>query len=175
MNELDSWARRAALGDADAFELLCGALQQDVWRYCCRILGDRDLAEEAAQDAFMRAVRGIRRFRGDAPIKVWMLVLAKRAAFDMLRRERRHRTVNVDAPDVPVASGVDAVDTHELIQALPLDMRHAFVLTQVLGLPYAEAASITGCAIGTIRSRVYRAREQLVAAMTDDTTSEVCR
>ena len=149
-------AAQAAKGDGRAFEAVCRALQDDVWRYCYALTGDRELAGEAAQETFLRSVRAIRRFRGEAPVRVWYLTLARRATAEVLRRTRR-------ASWVPVGAAVEA---QLLVEQLPAELRQAFVLTQVLGLSYAETASVMGCAVGTVRSRVYRARERLVAAWT---------
>lgn len=162
----DAAAALAARGDAEAFETLCRLLQDDVWRYCWALLGDPALAEEAAQETFVRAVKAIRRFRGDCPARVYLLVLARRSCASLLRREQRHaRTRPLQPGDEPaVGSPGGAVETALLLQSLHVDLRQAFILTQVLGLSYAEAAAVCGCPIGTVRSRIYRAREQLVAA-----------
>jgi DNA-directed RNA polymerase specialized sigma24 family protein len=71
-------ARRAARGDGDAFELLCRRLQDDVWRYCRALSGDHEVALEAAQETFLRLVSAILRFRGDGPVRVFVLVIARR-------------------------------------------------------------------------------------------------
>jgi RNA polymerase sigma-70 factor (ECF subfamily) len=134
--DIEAVARRAAAGDAPAFEALCRALQDDVWRYCYALVGDRELAFEAAQETFLRAVTAIRRFRGDAPVRVYILVLARRAAAEVLRRERRHRDARAYdvEPERPEASGGGAVEVVQLVNALPEDLRQAFALTQLVGL-----------------------------------------
>ena len=165
--DIDAAARQAACGDASAFEAVCRALQDDVWRYCYALAGDRELAFEAAQETFLRAVTAIRRYRGEAPVRVYVLVLARRAVAEVLRRERRHRDAR--AHDVeperaqPCTSG--AVEVAQLVNELPADLRQAFALTQVVGLSYEQAAEVAGCKVGTIRSRVFRSRERLVAAL----------
>ena len=88
----DAAAALAARGDGDAFATLCHLLQDDVWRYCQGLLGDAELAEEAAQETFVRAVRAIRRFRGDAPARLYLLTLARRSCGAVRRRESRHRS-----------------------------------------------------------------------------------
>ena len=70
MTSLEAAARRAAKGDGQAFEAVCRVLQDDVWRYCYALAGDRELAAEAAQETFLRSVRAIRHFRGEAPVRV---------------------------------------------------------------------------------------------------------
>lgn len=168
--ELDDRARAAAAGDRAAFEALCRALQGDVWRYCRALGADDELAAEAAQDTFLRLVGAIRRWRGDAPVRVYTLVLARRAVAEAIRRERRHRdraAAGAD-PDRPVPGGQGGVELTALVDALPDDLRQAFVLTQVLGLSYEQAAEVADRPIGTIRSRVFRARDRLVRALQAD-------
>ena len=163
----DAAAALAARGDGEAFETLCRALSDDVWRYCHALLADTHLAQEAAQETFVRAVTAIRRFRGDAPARVYFLVLARRACAAVLRREQRHTGHDpIHAGVEPAAPGHPGrVELDLLLDDLPDDLRQAFVLTQVIGLPYDHAATVADCPIGTIRSRVYRARERLIAGL----------
>jgi len=167
VNSLEAAARRAAEGDGQAFEAVCRALQDDVWRYCYALAGDRELAAEAAQETFLRSVRAIRRFRGEAPVRVWYLTLARRATAEVLRRTRREPMVPAGAVVEQLVPG-PSVEAQLLVEQLPAEQRQAFVLTQVLGLSYAEMASVMGCAVGTVRSRVFRARARLVAAWTGE-------
>lgn len=165
-DDLDRVARRAAAGDRAAFASLCRACEDDVWRYCCAVTGDPELGREAAQETFVRAVTAIGRFRGDGPVRVWLLVLARRACAGVLRRERR-APVPAPVPDNVMVTADDSgrLALLDLVGALPVELRQAFVLTQVLGLPYQRAAEVSRCRVGTIRSRVYRARARLVAAL----------
>jgi RNA polymerase sigma-70 factor, ECF subfamily len=164
---LEADARRAARGDAPAFERVCRALQGDVWRYCRAVLGDDEPALEAAQDTFLRATTAIRRYRGEGEVRIWMMVLARRACAAVVRQQVRDRALLDGAPlhDAPAPSAAHSrVEFATLLAALPFDQRQAFVLTQALGLSYAEAAQVAEVAVGTIRSRVFRARERLVEA-----------
>lgn len=162
---LEHAARAAAAGDAAAWERLCTAICDDVWRYCWAIVGDHDLADDATQETFARATTAIRRFRGDAPVRAWFFVLARRSVADTLTRHRRVIDLTESLPEpLHPAPPAGQVETTMLIESLEPDVREAFVLTQLVGASYAEAAEIAGCPIGTIRSRVFRARNQLVAA-----------
>lgn len=165
--ELDGYGHAAARGDGAAFATLCAELAEPVWRYCHALAGDRELAFEGAQETFLRLVSAIRRYRGDGHVRVYTLVLARRAVAEVLRRERRHahRVAEGASPDGGVADAAGAVELSALVTALPPPLREAFVLTQVTGLSYEQAAAAAGCAVGTIRSRVFRARERLVAAL----------
>lgn len=165
---LDQVARAAARGDGDAFEAVCRGLAGDVWRYCLALAGDPELARDAAQDTFLRLVTAIRRYRGDGPVRVYTLVLARRAVAAALQRERRHRDRRAPEVESSAPDALGAVELDGLVAALPGDMRQAIVLTQLVGLSYEEAAEVAGCAVGTIRSRVFRARARLVAALHEE-------
>ena len=171
MTSLEAAARRAAKGDGQAFEAVCQVLQDNVWRYCYALVGDRELAAEAAQETFLRSVRAIRRFRGEAPVRVWYLTLARRATAEVLRRARREPGVERGWPVEEVVPG-PSVEAQLLVEQLPAELRQAFVLTQVLGLSYAETARVMGSAVGTVRSRVFRARARLVAAWTGEPSQQ---
>ena len=165
---IDAAAALAARGNDDAFEVLCSLLNDDVWRYCSAVIGDPELAADAAQETFVRLVTAIRGYKGQGPARVYTLVIARRSCAAVLRTNARHRRDRALAPQhvpvVPTEAG--AVDTRLLLDQLPVDQRQAFVLTQLLGLPYAGAAQVAGCPVGTVRSRVFRAREQLVDLLT---------
>ena len=171
MTGLEAAARQAAKGDGQAFEAVCRALQDDVWRYCYALAGDRELAAEAAQETFLRSVRAIRRFRGEAPVRVWYLTLARRATAEVLRRARREPSVAAGSAVEELVPG-PSIEAQLLVEQLPAELRQAFVLTQVLGLSYAETARVMGCAVGTVRSRVFRARARLVAAWTGEPSEQ---
>lgn len=170
--EQQQLALRAARGDGAAFELLCRCLQPDIWRYCSALSGDPDIAMEAAQETFLRAVTAIQRFRGDAPVRVWLLVIARRSVRDATVRQRRAPRGRLTDRDAAVPAATGAVELAWLIADLDEPMRQAFVLTQVLGLSYEEAATVAGTRLGTIRSRVYRARERLIASLSDTELDE---
>src|SRR5215207_4654769 len=140
-------------------------------RYCYALVGDQELASEAAQETFLRSVSAIRRFRGEAPVRLWFLTLARRASGQVLRQARRRPPTAGWAPAEEAHPG-PSVEAQLLVAQLPAELRQAFVLTQVLGLSYAEAARVMGCAVGTVRSRVFRARARLVAAWTGEPSQQ---
>ena len=160
---LEAVAARAATGDGEAFEVLCRSLNDEVWRYCRALTGDDDLAFEAAQETFVRLVPAIRRFRADSPVRPFVLTIARRCVAACLRSTAKHRAAPLSsAPEPAAPDHARSVEAALLVSELPEDLRDAFVLTQLLGLPYEQAASVCGCPVGTIRSRVYRARERLI-------------
>lgn len=167
---LTALARRAQTGDREALASFVEHSQVDVWRYCAYLTDSRS-ADDVTQDTFVRAIGSMHRFRGDGDAKVWLLSIARRAAADHLRARNRRRDL-VERLRVGVASddaigASSSVEMTELLAGLDADRRDAFVLTQVLGLSYDEAAHVCRCPIGTIRSRVARARADLVSAIDD--------
>jgi len=163
MTDLDQLAGAAQLGDPVALAAFVRATQADVWRFCAYLAG-RDDADDLAQDAYVRALRALPAWRHDAPARVWLLAIVRRTVADHHRRNRRRRRLTPPAPPLATVdrSGEHAV--RALIAGLEPDRRAAFVLTQVLELRYDEAAEICGCPVGTIRSRVARARDDLIQA-----------
>ncbi|MBN9113080.1 MAG: sigma-70 family RNA polymerase sigma factor [Pseudonocardia sp.] len=167
-------ALAAAGGDRAALDEFVRTTRDDVRRFLCHLAGPAE-ADDLLQDTYLRAVRSLPRFTGEGPARAWLLAIARRAAADAVRTAvRRPRTSGVDDWDAVAARGArvsaadEAVLVSVLVAALEPDRRDAFVLTQVLGLGYAEAAQVCDCPVGTIRSRVARAREDLVAALEPD-------
>ncbi len=155
----------AADGDRLALSAFVRATQSDVWRFCAHLV-DRDAADDLTQEVYLRAMRSIPTFRGDSRARTWLLAVARNVAVDEIRRRQRHRRLAAphhrDTPDA-----TDAVAVQHLIAELPLPRREAFVLTQLLGFNYQDAARAAGVPVGTIRSRVARARQSLLAALDD--------
>jgi RNA polymerase sigma-70 factor, ECF subfamily len=172
VDELERYAADAAAGDPLAAAALVRATQADVWRLCAA-LGDRDSADDLTQETDLRAFGSLHRFEGRSTLRTWLLAIARRVCADALRARRRRPTlVRVEPADVEVGDGVDRVGERaavgDLLTRLAADRREAFVLTQVAGLSYSEAAEVAGVPVGTIRSRVARARGDLVAALGED-------
>src|SRR5680860_1279674 len=157
-------------GDELALRQFIAETQHDV-STLCRYMGDRDNADDLAQDTYARAIASLHRFRADGPAKHWLLTIARRACADAtrkrIRRRRLEQRVTGLARDDLTTPATDAFrpEWAELLDRLDDDRRAAFVITQLTGLRYDEAAEVLGVPIGTIRSRVSRAREQLVAAL----------
>lgn len=118
-------------------------------------------------------MRGLVTYRGDAPARAWLFAVARHVAGDWLRSRMRRPATPTDTL-ATLALGRDPhdftaeVELRALIATLPLERREAFTLTQVIGLSYDEAAAVLDCPIGTVRSRVFRARAELLAAMTSE-------
>lgn len=160
---------RAALTDPQAADDLIRAMQPEV-RRLCRSLTDADSGDDVAQEAFLRVLSALPGFRYETTVRIWVLSIARRTAMDHLRRTVRRRRLSALARSRHVeehGSISSSVEVEELLSQLRPERRAAFVLTQLLGLPYEEAAVILEVPVGTIRSRVSRARNDLVALLED--------
>ncbi len=172
MDTLTRLALAARAGDRAALDQLVEGAYEQVWRLCGRLV-DEQCADDLAQDAFLRAVRAMPTFRAEASARTWLLAIARNTCMDELRtRTRRRRR---DAALVAAGAGrhdhtTDAghrVGVTDMLARLAPGRREAFVLTQLLGLSYDEAAQVCDCPPGTIRSRVARARADLLDALSD--------
>ncbi|MGM1060687.1 sigma-70 family RNA polymerase sigma factor [Saccharothrix sp. Mg75] len=177
-DEVTRWALDARSGDRAALERFVRATQRDVWRFVAH-LADVGLADDLAQETYARALPSLRRFAGRSSARTWLLVIARRVVIDHIRMAQVRPRLSsgadwtYEADRRTVDTGFEAtVELGMLLDALDPDRREALVLTQVLGLPYAEAAEVVGCPVGTIRSRVARAREDLIHAAGDDEATE---
>lgn len=168
MDDLTRSALLARDGDRVALERFVRASQADVWRLAAHLV-DRGAADDLTQEVYERALKALPSFRGDSSARTWLLSIARRTCIDtirsrtrMRRREDRLRRAAVDQALVPETH---ATELDELLDGLDPERRTAFVLTQLLGYSYADAAEVCGCPVGTVRSRVSRARQDLVVAL----------
>jgi RNA polymerase sigma-70 factor (ECF subfamily) len=162
--DLARYLEAAVHGDDAALAALVRATQPQVWRVCTT-LGSPGLEEDLVQETYLRAVRALPSYRGEAPVRAWLLSIARNVCADHVRRRGRQsrllRRLQMEAVGGDVELAPTAV-VDDLVRRLDPDRREAFVLTQLSGLSYAEAAEALGCPIGTIRSRVARARSDLL-------------
>ena len=174
--------RRAQRGDPDAFEQLMTPLEQMIWRVCWHYTGDREAASDCGQDTMVRVWRGLEKYHGDCAFETWVYRVAANCCLDWLRKKKRDRSESMEemrdrgfdpadlAPgtEARVLAAEEQAQLREAIAALPEDQREALVLTQLEGVPYAEAAKIAGVSEGTVKSRVSRAREKLKELLAGD-------
>jgi RNA polymerase sigma-70 factor (ECF subfamily) len=176
-----TWALAARSGDQEAVENFVRALHRDVRRFVTHLGADPQAADDLAQDTFLRALGSLHRFEGRSSARTWLLSIARRAVIDSYRHaSARPRLADTDdwqvAAECAQERGLpgfdDGIALAELLEALPDERREAFVLTQLLGLPYAEAAALSNCPVGTVRSRVARARASLAQSLDDAERAE---
>jgi RNA polymerase sigma-70 factor (ECF subfamily) len=164
-------ALAARAGDAGALAALVRGTQAEVWRLTAALV-DPGAADDLTQETFLRAFRALPGFEGRSSVRTWLLGIARRACADHLRAVVRRRRLDARLAaqaytDIPHPDPAHRLGTHDLLRRLSEERRTAFVLTQVLGLSYAEAAAVEDVPIGTIRSRVARARDDLIRAVTE--------
>jgi RNA polymerase sigma-70 factor (ECF subfamily) len=174
--------QRSQAGDTRAFELLVIKYQRRIQRLIARMVRDPGLVEDIAQETFIRAYRALGQFRGDAQFYTWLYRIAVNTAKKSLLEMRRDPLVLVHAfkdddadetsgpdpepstmetPEVLLASRELAAMVNAAMEALPEDLRQAITLREIEGLSYEDIAEIMQCPIGTVRSRIFRARESI--------------
>jgi RNA polymerase sigma-70 factor, ECF subfamily len=178
---------RSKQGDLAAFNALVEQYQRTLYNLCLRMLGSSEAAEDAAQDAFIAAFRAIDRFRGGVEasgrslgFRSWLFRIGVNACYDELRRRRSRPALSLDEPrgeggrppDIADRGPIldEVVQTAELgsliqdgLSSLPSEQRLAVVLCDVQGMDYAEIAQVMGTSLGTVKSRINRARSRLRA------------
>jgi RNA polymerase sigma-70 factor (ECF subfamily) len=160
-------ALRAGAGDPHAVADFVAATSRRIWRLCAALV-DPGSADDLTQETYLRAVRSLPGYRGDSDPVPWLQTIARRVCADEVARRQRARrtTTRLRAERVlEAAEPALGVDVADALDRLAPERRRAFLLTAVAGVPYAEAAEICGCAVGTIRSRVARARGELGDAL----------
>lgn len=172
---LTGLAIAAGRGDRVALDRFVRATQREVWRLVAH-LSDVRVADDLTQETYLRAIPSLARFAARSSARTWLLSIARRVVVDHIRASRsRPRAARTDdwvqaadqrqvAVHAAAAGFEDIVELGVLLDALDPERREALVLTQVLGLTYAEVAEVCGCPVGTVRSRVARARDDLERA-----------
>lgn len=162
-DQLRHFLAAAAEGDNRALGELVRETQPMVWRVCTA-LGSPGEEGDLVQETYLRAMRSLRTYRGEAPVLAWLLAVARNVcADDVRRRQRRRRLMDRLTSEAREHHAPAHQMVGDLVDQLDDDRREAFVLTQYVGLSYEEAAAVLGCPVGTVRSRVSRARGDLAA------------
>jgi RNA polymerase sigma-70 factor, ECF subfamily len=168
-------------GDPRAFGELVGRHERRIYGLCLRILGNREDAEDAAQEAFLSALRRASSFRQAAAFSTWLYRIAVNAATDQARRRGRARVTQLGPDDagMAVAPGSElgevvasAVAVQTALTRIPEEFRVAVVLCDLYRVPYADAAQILEVPVGTVKSRVFRGRVALAERLGDPPTRE---
>jgi RNA polymerase sigma-70 factor (ECF subfamily) len=151
-------------GDLVAFEGLVRMYQGPVFRFLRNLLGDASLAEDVAQETFIRAYERRASFRFDSGWSTWVFQIARNAGLDAVRsRTRRLRLVERLMPSPPRTDPTARVELDEALASLSPKLREALLVVEVLGLTYREAADVLRAPEGTVKSRVFQARQRLLA------------
>jgi RNA polymerase sigma-70 factor (ECF subfamily) len=170
VDQLTSLLLDARDGDREAFAAAIQIADPPVRRFVTALI-DCDEVDDTVQDTFIRAWHSLGRYRVEASGQTWLLAIARRACADVVRtRRRRRRLVERCRAEQSTSVEPGPEETSalmDLVRALPCDRSEAFVLTQLIGLSYAEAAQVCSVPIGTIRSRVARARDELIVQHRD--------
>ena len=158
---------RARGGDVDAFVALIGRHDRELRALAYRILGDRHAMDDALQEAYTRAFRALPSFRGGSALRTWLYRIVHNACVDELRRSRRESVAveQVAAAESVEGAAIARVDLATALARLPVDLRAIVLLVDAGGLDYAEAAEVLGISVGTVGSRLNRARAALRATL----------
>jgi RNA polymerase sigma-70 factor, ECF subfamily len=176
---------RTVAGDQAAFELLVIKYQRRIERLIGRMVRDVDLVEDIAQETFIRAYRALHQFRGDAQFYTWLYRIAVNTAKKFLLELKRDPTITqaamqssddedetfysrnesitYETPESVLAAKEIAVAVNAALEALPEDLRQALTLREIDGMSYEDIAELMNCPMGTVRSRIFRAREAVSA------------
>lgn len=165
-------------GDKQAFDMLVAKYQRRLMRLLSRIVHDQTEAEDVVQETFIKAYRALRHFRGESAFYTWLYRIGINTAKNFLATQGRRTptSTEIDAeqaeifadsehlrdmntPESMLASKQIAQTVNAAMEALPLDLRTAIALREIEGLSYEEISAIMACPIGTVRSRIFRARE----------------
>jgi RNA polymerase sigma-70 factor (ECF subfamily) len=176
---------RTVAGDQRAFELLVIKYQRRVQRLIGRMVRDVDLVEDIAQETFIKAYRALHQFRGDAQFYTWLYRIAVNTAKKFLLDLKRdptvtqsalqssddddetfypgHESTTSETPETELAAKEIAREVNAALEALPNDLKQALTLREMDGMSYEDIAEIMNCPMGTVRSRIFRAREAVSA------------
>jgi RNA polymerase sigma-70 factor (ECF subfamily) len=160
---------RVAQGDHDAFTDVMRIHESRVFAVCLRVLGDRELALDAAQETFLTAFRKAGQFKGDSALGTWLYRIAVNTCYDMIRRSKRRpfepMPEHLDPSDAGAEEMIESAgmrpDILRALAALPVEFRAAIVLSDVEGLALPDVALALGVPVGTVKSRVFRGRRLL--------------
>jgi RNA polymerase sigma-70 factor, ECF subfamily len=178
---------RAKRGEVSAFEMLVVKYQRRIERLVGRMVRDTDLVQDIAQETFIRAYRALPQFRGDSAFYTWLYRIAVNTAKKALVEKKRDPLVfegamvstedgeepsrveneltDGETPETVLAGRQVAATVNAAIDALSEDLRQAIVLREIEGLSYEEIADVMNCPIGTVRSRIFRAREAIAVKL----------
>jgi RNA polymerase sigma-70 factor, ECF subfamily len=165
--------RKAQHGDERAFSIIVRAYETPIFNYVLRLVGDRALAEDLTQEVFLRVYQGLPRFSLRCKFTTWLFQVTKNRVLDELRANDRRPRAVVALEDVPPLEAIDApVERVEAIdalwravEALNVDLKMALLLRDIVGLSYTEIADSLEITLATVKWRIFKAREEVQAAL----------
>lgn len=179
--------RRAQKGDSSAFEMLVTPHEQMLWRVCWHYTHHQEDAADCLQETMLKAWRGIKAYRGECSLSTWLYRIASTVCLDFLRKQKRlPETESADelaedegftpvddspTPDEAVIRQESADNIRAAIDALSADMRTVIILYALQGMQYEEIAEVTRTSVGTVKSRISRARQKIAKYLTDGNNS----
>lgn len=176
--------RRAQKGDSDAFEALISPYERRIYALCLRMLSHHEDAQDAAQDAMIRLYNGLSSYRKEAALSSFIYRVTTNVCLDQLRKRKVRAGESLDAlaqegfsptddaptPEAALLQGERSAALSRAIDRLPEEMRAALVLREIHQRSYEEIAQALSIGVGTVKSRLYRAREKLLVLLKEDAT-----
>jgi RNA polymerase sigma-70 factor (ECF subfamily) len=173
----DELVARFLAGDQAAFTALVHRHERRVYNLALRMLGREEDAKDAAQDAFLNALRKLSSFRGQAAFTTWMHRVTMNTCYDILRKRRREPLLDDPPDDIPsrvtgdpASQVADAIDVQRALVQVPEDFRAVLILHDVQDLAYEDIAQILGIPVGTVKSRLHRGRVALARLLPGEPT-----
>ena len=179
--------RRAQKGDSSAFEMLVTPHEQMLWRVCWHYTRHQEDAADCLQETMLKAWRGIKAYRGECSLSTWLYRIASTVCLDFLRKQKRLPVTESAAelaedegftpvddsppPDEAVIRAESADNVRAAIDALPAAMRTVIILYALQGMQYEEIAEVTRTSVGTVKSRISRARQKIAKYLADGNNS----
>lgn len=181
--------RRAQQGDTAAFERLVTPYEGYIWRVCWHYINHHEDARDCAQEAMVKAWKALPSYRGECALETWLYRIAASCCLDHLRRQKRHAAESTEAlgesgfdpadpspqPEETAIANDDKARLRAAITQLPEDMRTALILSTIEGRKYEEIAELTGAAVGTVKSRINRARLRLAEILSEKTEQSAAK
>jgi RNA polymerase sigma-70 factor (ECF subfamily) len=178
--EVDRLVDAARRGDRSAFDELVRRTYVDTYTLAMRLTANEEDARDVVQEAYLRAWKGIRRFRGDAQFSTWMYRITANAASTMVQKRRRHRVESLDMVDEPIEASIEAQpeaaaesamgleEVTRAVEALPPKLRSIVVLKDVYGLSHEAIAEELGISVAAAKVRLHRGRKRLRDALYEE-------
>lgn len=177
MFEIDkSVIEKATNGDRRSFEKIVALSKDYVWSYSLRYLGNYHLAEDAAQEVFLKIYRGLPNFNSDSKFSSWVYTVTHNTCVDLYRKNKNAgKTASIDN-EKEIADSADELSEGQLadiLNNLKPEFKQVFAMVTIFGFSYKEAARHIGCTASAVKSRIYRARQEIIKMLEKDAMSEV--